>query len=128
LAKQLSGQHFKGELSRAVNSTLYAYADEGEFGSLAARFDKLPIGNSKFMLLQPFANFLKRVKNTENFKKGIDMIVSFRDTIPEEYGEQLTYYINSMILSGISSVKQKAGLTEQAEYVKSKLAVKPVLK
>jgi len=30
-----------------------------------------------------------------------------------------------MILNGIASSKEKFGLTEQSEYVKSKIAVKP---
>ncbi len=124
MAKQLASQHVKGELLIAVDNTLYTYADESEFDSLAIRFAKLPVSDNKFMLLQPFSNYLKKIKNTDNFRKGIDIIVSFRDTIPEEYGQQLNYYINSMILSSISSAKQKAGMTEQADYVKSKLAAK----
>jgi hypothetical protein len=53
--------------------------------------------------------------------KGIDMIVRFRDTIPEQYSKMMAPYFNGMILSGIVSSKQSKGLTEQADYVKSKL-------
>ncbi|HZL76715.1 MAG TPA: M1 family metallopeptidase, partial [Bacteroidales bacterium] len=84
-AKQLSSVNVKGALSRAITNTLYNYAGESDFDSLAARFDKMPFRNSKFSIMQPFANYLKKVKNTENFKKGIDMIVSFRESIPEQY-------------------------------------------
>jgi len=84
----------------------------------------MPFGNSKFTIMQPFANYLKRVKNMENFKKGIDMIVSFRESIPEQYRQQVIFYFNSIILNGIASSKEKAGMTEQAEYVKSKIADK----
>jgi hypothetical protein len=49
--------------------------------------------------------------------KGIDMIVSFRDTIPEQYRP----FLNGMILNGIATSKQSKGMTEQADYVKSKL-------
>ena len=82
---------------------------------------EFPFGNEKFMILQPFANYLKRIKNPENFRKGIDMIVSFRDTIEQEDRQQIAAYFNFMILSGIASSKQSKGLTEQADYVKSKL-------
>ena len=121
-ARTLAGGHAKGALSRAITSTIYTYAGENDFDSLAAEFDKVPFGNSKFSLLQYFSNYLKKVNNTENFRKGIDLIVEFRDAIPEEFSEQILPYFNGMILNGIASSKQQAGLTEQADYVKSKIA------
>jgi len=72
--------------------------DENDFDSLGARFENLPFGNKKFMVLQPFANFLKRIKNPANFMKGIDMIVSFRDTIPEHNRP----FLNGMIFKRYS--------------------------
>jgi aminopeptidase N len=124
-AKLLSSQNVKGSLSRAIDNTLYMYASENDFESLSGRFDRAPFGNKKFTLLQPFSNYLKKVKNTDNFKKGIDMIVSFRDSIPEQSRQQLIPYFNVSILNNIATSKQKAGMTEQAEYVKSKVADKP---
>jgi aminopeptidase N len=123
-AKELSAQHIKGDLSRATINILYKYASESEFDSLASRFDELPLGNSKFSLLQPFAGYLKKVKDPGNFMKGIDMIVRFRDTIPEAYAAQIRSYINGMVLYGIATAKEKAGLTVQAAYVKSKISGK----
>ncbi len=120
-AKVFSSQRVKGELSDAIANSLFMYSGENDFDSLAARFDNLPFGNGKFAILQPFANFLKRVKNSANFSKGIDMIVRFRDTIPKQYRQQIEPYFNGMILNGIAMSKQSAGMTEQADYVKSKL-------
>ena len=120
-ARSLRSQHVKGSLSNAVTNILFAYSGENDFDSLATRFDNLSFGNEKFMILQPFANYLKRIKDPANFKKGIDMIVSFRDTIPEQYRQQITPYFNGMILNGIAMNKQSKGMTEQADYVKSKL-------
>jgi aminopeptidase N len=124
-ARLFSSQHVKGSLSRAVDNTLYIYASENDFDSLAIKFDKLPFGNNKFNLLQPFANYLKKIKDPDKFRRGIDIIVSFRDTIPAEYRQQIVPYFNSMILNGIASSRQKAGMADQAEYVKSKMALKP---
>ena len=123
-AKEFTSQHVKGDLSRAAVNILYMYAGENDFDSLASGFDILPVGNKKFQLLQPFAGFLKKVKNQENFRKGIDMIVRFRDTIPEAYADQVMPYINGMVLNNIATAKEKAGLTGQAAYVKSKIAGK----
>ncbi|HEX7411781.1 MAG TPA: HEAT repeat domain-containing protein, partial [Bacteroidales bacterium] len=123
-ARILSVQHVKGALADAITNILFTYANENDFDSLAARFDNLPFGNAKFMILQPFANFLKRVKNSANFMKGIDMIVRFRDTIPQHVRQQVEGYFNGMILNSIGISKQSRGMTEQADYVKSKLPVK----
>ncbi|MFA5328967.1 MAG: M1 family aminopeptidase [Prolixibacteraceae bacterium] len=124
-ANILTSQHAKGALSDAITETVYMYSSESEFDSLAARFDHMPDGYPKFRQLEPFANFLKRVKNTENFKKGIDMIVSFRDSIPILNQEFALPYINGKILNEIATFKQSLGLTEQADYVNSKLPAKP---
>jgi aminopeptidase N len=123
-ARSLSGMPVKGALSDAVTNILFTYSNEKDFDSLAIRFTQLPFGNEKFMVLQPFANFLKRVKDPSNFRKGVDMIVSFRDTIPQQYRQMLNAYFNGMILNGIATSKQSKGMTEQADYVKSKLPVK----
>jgi aminopeptidase N len=124
-ARQLLSTKTKGTLLQAVNNTLYTYAGENDFDSLSTQFDRLPFGNNKLTLLQPFAGYLKKIKNTENFKKGIDMIVELRTQIPEQYAQQFNSYINGMILGGIASSKQAAGLTEQADYVKQKIAETP---
>jgi len=120
-ARSLSVQHVRGALDDAITNVLFTYSNENDFDSLAARFDKLPFGSAKFMILQPFANFLKRINNPAYFKKGIDMIVSLRDTIPTQYRQRIEPYLNGMILNGIASSKQSKGMTEQADYVKSKL-------
>lgn len=124
-ARALSSVNVKGELLRAITSTLYTYAGENDFDSLASKFDRLSFGNDKFMLLQPFAGYLRRVNNTENFKKGIDMIVKLRDEVPEGYLEQINPYINGMILNGIAASKKTAGMSEHADYVKSQIPEKP---
>jgi len=121
----LGAQKVKGDLDAAITDILFKYSDESDFDSLAERFTKVPFGEAKFMVLQPFSNFLKRVKNTANFKKGIDMIVSFRDMIPEQYRAQIAPYLNGMILGGIAQSKVKSGLTEHADYIKSKIPSKP---
>ncbi len=120
-AKSLSNQHVRGELGDAVTNVLFSYSGENDFDTLAARFDMLPFGSEKFMVLQPFANLLERTKNTVSFMKGIDMIVRFRDTIPKQYRQQIDPYLNGLILNGIAISKQSKGMTDQADYVKSKL-------
>ena len=115
-AKKLSAQPAKGNLGDA----LLGYIGENKFDSLASKFDNLPVGNAKFNMMKSFAAFLSRVKNTDNLKKGVDMIVSFRDTIPQAFRSNTDPFINDT-LNGIAEKKQAAGLKEQSDYVRSKL-------
>ena len=48
------------------------------------------------------------------------MIVKFRDTIPQEFHSFSDPMING-ILKGIAEKKQAARLTEQSDYIRSKL-------
>lgn len=120
-AKSFSNQHVKGALSDAVTNILFIYSGENDFDSLSAKFNSIPFGNEKFMILQPFANYLKKIKDKAMFEKGVDMIVSFRDTIPAQYRQQTDPYLNGMVLNGLAMSKQSKGMTEEAQYVRSKL-------
>ena len=124
-ARIMSDQKIKGALSDAVTNVLFTCSGEEDFDNLAAG---LTICLSEMKSLQFYSHlptYLKKVNNTENFRKGIDMIVKFRDTIPEQYRQMLAPYLNGMILNGIASSKQSKGMTDQADYVRSKLPSKP---
>jgi aminopeptidase N len=115
-AKKLLALPAKGILKGA----LFAYTDESKYDSLASVFEKLPLGNAKFFMVSGFASFLGRVKNTNNLEKGVDLIVQFRDTIPQQFRSNTDPFINSA-LKGIREKKEATGLKEQANYIKSKL-------
>ncbi len=117
-AKILSAQPAKGALMYA----LIKFSDESKFDSLAAKFDKASL-YSKFNMFQSFSDFLGRVKNTNNVKKGVDMIVELRDTIAQRNPLILNPFING-VLNKMAEKKQAAGLAEQADYIKSKLPAK----
>ena len=117
----LSAQPARGTLSDAINSSLFHYSVESEFNILASYFDDLPTWNDKFKAAPDFADFLKRVNNISDFRKGIDMIASLRESLPAQEGKLYLSFINGMFLNGIATDKQLSGLTEQAEYVISKL-------
>jgi len=124
-AKILEVEPVKGALSESITKAVYMYSGENEFDTLAAKFDNMPVSYAKHRIVHIFANFLKRVNNTANFKKGIDMIVSFRDSIPLLSQEYAWPYINGTVLKELATLKQSLGMTEQAEYVNSKIPAKP---
>lgn len=121
----LSLQPAKSYLLYSINYTFFKFSSESKFDSIASKFDKLSFvfTGSKTHLLPFFADFIKRVKNTGNFMKGVDMIVKFREGMPSQYHSWSNGYING-ILNGIADTKQAAGLKEQADYIKSKLPIK----
>ncbi|MBC7904125.1 MAG: HEAT repeat domain-containing protein [Gemmatimonadaceae bacterium] len=119
-AKRFAKAPMKGKLSSAVSNVLIEGGTEEDFDVIAANFNKLPVSDSKFEALQPFAAYLGKVRNLDKFKKGIDMIVEFRDAIPAAYRAQTSPYINNVILKGISAEKIKAGLNDHSEYIISK--------
>jgi len=120
LAKKLSKQPAKGKLSTAVSVILIKYGDESSFETATESFDKMPVGQTKFNFIGPYGEMLGKIQNTDKVKKGVDLIVKFREAIPQAYRNQTDGFING-VLTGIVTKKEAAGLKEQADYIKSKL-------
>lgn len=122
-ARKFTSAPMKGKLASTVSQLLIEGGTEADFDIIAGNFNKLPVSDAKFEALQPFADFLGKVTNTEKFKKGVDMITDFRDAIPAAYKNQTTPYINNMILKSIATKKAAqtdASAKEQADYIKAK--------
>jgi aminopeptidase N len=122
--QRFAKQETKGKLSDVVSESLIKYGDESSFDIIAANFDDMPVSQAKFEKVQPFANYLSKVKNTDNLKRGVDMIVKFREAIPQAFRNQTDPFINNIVLKGLATKKQSAGLTDQADYINSKLGDK----
>jgi aminopeptidase N len=124
-AKGFSKQPMKGKLASSVSQLLIEGGTEEDFDVIAGNFNKLPVSDSKFEALQPFADYLAKLGNTQKVKKGIDMIVEFREAIPAAYKNQTSPFINNIILTGImtkkNAAKDNAAFQEQATYIKSKI-------
>ena len=126
-AKKFSKQPMKGKLAGIVSQLLIEGGGaEEDFDIIAGNFAKMPVSQDKLDALQPFAFYIAKLNNTEKVKKGIDMIIEFRDAIPAANKAQISPVINNVILKGI--IKQKstaaqtnAGLKEQIDYINSKI-------
>lgn len=122
--QRLVKQPAKGKLGDVISESLIRYGTEESFDIIAANFDDLPLGQAKFEKLQPFANYLAKVQSTEKLKRGVDMIVKFREAVPSAFRNQTDPFINNVILKGLAGKKTAAGLKEQADYINSKLGDK----
>jgi aminopeptidase N len=120
-AKRLSAQPVKGRLSSAITGIIIKSGDESSAEMILSSFEKMPLSQAKFEMLNALAEFLGKTKNMQFVKRGIDDIVSFRDAIPESFRDQTSPFINGVILKGLAAKKKEAGLQDQADYIISKL-------
>jgi len=120
-AKRLAKENTKGALADAITTIMIASGDESSADMILSSFEKMPLSQNKFNLLQSIGSFLAKTSNMDIVKRGIDDIVTFRDAIPEAFQGQTNPFINGVLLKGLVTKKKDAGLTEQADYIKSKL-------
>lgn len=126
-AKKLGKQKTKGRLSETIVKLLIKSGDESGFDIIAAAFDEMPLSQAKFNLLQPFTDLLAKTKSTEKVKKGVDLIVEFRNAIPEQYGLHpvINNFMKSIVTRKQTAAKAGSGGTDtqaQIDYINSKLS------
>jgi aminopeptidase N len=125
-AKAFAKDPMKGKLAGVVSQLLIeGGGGEEDFDVIAGNFSKLPVSDAKFEALQPFADYLGALTNTEKVKKGVDMIVDLREAVPSQYKAQVTPFINNMILKSIVKKKTAAQNNPQAQqqidYINEKI-------
>lgn len=121
IANSLVKEENKGRLLMAITNVIIKYGDESAFDFVTGKFDDMPLSQAKFSAINPLVEFLGKVTDLAKFKKGVDMIVKFRDEIPQSVRAQTDPFINGVALKGLADKKEAAGAKEMAEYVKSKL-------
>ena len=118
IAKAFSKQTLKKRLNTVVTTILTKYGDEQMFDFVANTYGKLNIQSSeKFEMTMPFAQLLIKTTDPVKFKKGIDLIVEFREAIPQSYRVQTDPYFNFKILGDIIKAKKQKGETELVAIV-----------
>jgi aminopeptidase N len=126
-AKRLSKTNPKGSLGEAIGAVLIKSGDETAFDEIIASYGKMGLTQAKFNLTSSLANFLGIIKDSEKVKRGVDEIVKFRNSIPEQFG--VTPVIDNFLKTIIGkkeAAKKETGadvnaLQSQIDYVKSQL-------
>ena len=122
IAKEFSKQTLKKRLNTVVTTIITKYGDEQMFDFVANTYAKLNIQSSeKFEMTMPFAQLLIKTTDPVKFKKGIDLIVEFREAIPQSYRVQTDPYFNFKILGDIIKAKKQKGETELVAMVSAVL-------
>jgi aminopeptidase N len=120
-ATKLSNEPAKGKLDVAINKILIASGNEEVYGKLESKFLEMELSNQKFVLMQQIAEMIGSMKDSTKIKKGITLITGFRDQIPENFKEQITPYINGMILQGLITKFKASGNTEIVEFIEANI-------
>ena len=121
LAQKISNGPMRGNLLSSVISIFIKAGDQSKFDLIATEYDKMPMSQKKMDNLPYFAGMVLKVQNTEQVKKGVDAIVKVRNSVPKSQRDEFATLIDDNILKPIADRKKAAGLTEQSNYIISKL-------
>jgi aminopeptidase N len=111
LAKKYS-KDAKGDLGNVVNEVIIKEGTEADFDFIAERFDDMPLSQEKLGACATFAGYLEKVQNIASVKKGIDLIIKFRNAIPEQFRS----FVDPMIKGGLTKLGTAKG-KEIEDYI-----------
>jgi aminopeptidase N len=115
LAKKYSNDAL-GKLGEVVSGIISKNASENDFNFLLDHFKNEPLSEDKIKSAIAFAQYLLKVKNTENVKKGVDEIMKLRNQIPEQYRGYIDP-VFKQLFSKISDAKKAEGNTDLSNYI-----------
>ncbi|MEO6542169.1 MAG: hypothetical protein ABIN74_14295, partial [Ferruginibacter sp.] len=115
LAKKYSTDA-KGDLGAIVNEVIIKEGTEADFDFIAKRYDDMPLSEEKLGGTASFSAYLEKVQNLANVKKGIDMIIKFRNAIPEQFRS----FTDPMLLGGLTKLGKAKG-KEIEDYITNNL-------
>ncbi len=111
LAKKFS-KDAKGGLGDVVNEVIIKEGTEADFDFIADRYADMPLSEEKLGATTTFAGYLEKVQNMANVKKGIDLIIKFRNAIPEQYRS----FTDPMLMGGLTKLGKAKG-KEIEDYI-----------
>jgi aminopeptidase N len=115
-AKRLSSTTLKEKLAEVTGSILVANNDEMGTDIITSYFKSLAFGQEKLNALQAIGFALSRTKSMEKLKMGVEALMDFRSSLPENYKEQFGPIVPN-ILQSLQKAKQAAGQKDQADYL-----------
>jgi aminopeptidase N len=115
LAKKYS-KDARGKLGSVVTQTLMANGTEDDFNTLLENYKNSPLSQAKIQETIAFGNYLAKVKNSDNVRKGTDAIMSVRNQVPERFRNFVDPGIKQTF-SKISTAKRSEGNTQLADYI-----------
>ncbi|NCI51288.1 M1 family peptidase [Sediminibacterium roseum] len=122
IRNELSKDDNRGRLLTALTNVTVQYGDESTFDFVSDNFGEMPLTQNKLRMAETFGNFLTKVSNKENFRKGVEQIEKlFRQDIPSQARAQFEPQLNAL-LKNIADKKDSAGQKELADFARSKIS------
>jgi aminopeptidase N len=122
IAKEEAKNDTKKRLSTAVMVILSKYGDESVFDFIANKYALLNMQSAeKFGMTALFSQLLINTNDPVKFKKGIDLIIEFRESIPSSYRSQTDPYFNGKILGALLKAKKTKGQETLVKIVSDQL-------
>lgn len=115
LAKKYSADA-KGRLAGVITDIVMKKADPNDYDMIAKGYNDMPLSNEKIMATPGFADFLSKLSDEAKIKAGIDMIIDFRNQIPEKYW----IYTDGALKGSLDKLAAAKG-GEIATYITEKL-------
>jgi len=115
LAKKYSADA-RGKLGSVVSKILMANGTENDFNTIFENYESSPLSQSKIQETISFGNYLAKVKNAENVRKGVDAMLDVRNQVPERFRKFVDPRIKQTF-NKISAAKRSEGNTQLADYV-----------
>ncbi len=115
LAKKYSADA-KGKLGSVVSAAIISNGTEDDFDAVANFYKDAPPSQEKLQLSNEFADYLIKVKNADKVKKGVNLIMKFRNLIPEQF-KNFTDPTFKSAFNKLSKAKRDEGNKELADYI-----------
>ncbi len=115
LAKKY-GKDARGKLSSVASKIIMENATEEDFDLIYDQYKNSPLSQSKIQETFAFANYLAKVKNSANVRKGVDAIVDVRNQVPERFRKFVDPGFKQAF-SKLSAARKAEGDNELANYI-----------
>jgi aminopeptidase N len=102
----------KGELANAINKILFEKGTEADFDFISESFKNYPLSQEKLTVTAKYLEYLQKVSDIGKIKKGIDLVIKFRNIIPEPYRP----YVDPTFKEGFEKLSAAKG-KEVEEYI-----------
>jgi aminopeptidase N len=120
IRNELAKDDNRGRLLTAITNVTIRYGDESAFDFVNDKFEGMPLTREKIRMADTFGDFLAKVSNKDNFKKGIDQVAKLREEIPSQARAQFDQQFNDLF-KRIADKKEAAGAKDLADYARSKM-------
>ena len=106
----------RGKLASIIAQILMIRGTEDDFDLVKNFYSQEPTGDDKILLSNLFASYLIKVSDAAKVRSAVDMINTYRNTLPAEYKSVLDPVFKSAF-TRLSKAKKDAGNKELADYI-----------